>query len=146
MPTPVREQALAAIKSALTTQLTGVAVYRNRSAKIVSIPAVNLIDGGMRPDDQTLGFTRYEMDFAIQGLVEASTDDELGPALSDLQARVVAVLLGNVTLNGTVIDIHEGGSSVEIDRGEGRGPNGMIETEFVCEFFTREGDPYTGGP
>lgn len=147
MPTPVREQALAAIRLALDTQLTGVRVYRNRAAPLVNFPAVNLVDGGMKPDDGTLGFTRYDLSFAVQGAVEATDDEGLGPALSDLQARIVVALMGNVTLGGTVVDVHEGDTATNFDRGgDSRKPVAMIETEFTAVFFTREGDPYVGGP
>lgn len=146
MPTAVREQALAAIRLALETQLTGVRVYRNRSSPIVTFPAVNLADGGMKPDDGTLGFTRYDLSFVVRGAIEAADDEALGPALSDLQARIVVALMGNVTLDGTVVDIHEGDTETAFDRPEGRKPVAMIETEFTAVFFTREGDPYIGGP
>ncbi|MGE0715647.1 MAG: hypothetical protein AB7P02_09400 [Alphaproteobacteria bacterium] len=144
-PVAVREQALAAVETAMQT-LGGVTVYRNRSSRIVSLPAVNLVDGGMKADDETLGLTRYDMEFSVQGYVDPANDAAIGPAISDLQARIVEALLADPTLGGVVVDVHEGESRVDIDRGEGKAPVAMIETDFTVEFFTREGDPYATGP
>lgn len=146
MPTAVREQILAAAATRLAT-LTGVAVERNRTAAVGAFPALVLRDGGMTPDDQTLGLTRYRLRFQVEGWVEAATDALLGPALSDLQARVVAALLADVTLGGLAVDLAEGETAdPEIDRGEGRRPLAAFATDFTVEFFTREGDPYQPGP
>lgn len=146
MALPIREQALVAVRTALETGLVGVTVHRNRTARISVRPSANLLDGGMTPNDETLGFTRYALRFAVQGYIETADDELLGPAMSELQAAIVTALLGNVTLGGVVVDVHEGETTVEVDRAEGRLPGGVIETEFTVDFFTAEGNPRLAGP
>ncbi len=146
MPTPVREQVLAAVATLLAA-IPGVALYRNRTVPVATFPALVLRDGGMTPSDETLGFTDYRLRLDVEGWVSAGTDAELGPAISELHAAVVAALLADTRLGGIAVDLHEGETSdPEIDRGEGRAPVAVFSTAFDVRFWTREGDPFTAGP
>lgn len=145
MTDSVREQILAAAKT-LLDGIAGWTFSRNRTARVVAYPSGVLVDGGQRADDQTLGLTRYSMDFTVEGYVQAATDDEIGPAVSAGIALIVAALMGDPQLGGLAVDLHEGETSVEFDRGEGKAPIGQFAIGFTVEFFTREADPLTAGP
>lgn len=148
MPTSIREQILVAFKARLAT-LTGVAVYRMRRKAIAKadFPAVNQLDGLDRVTEEVFGYDKREMSVAVEGFVAGATDEAMASAASDLEAQVVAALLGgDRKLGGLAVDITEGEGDFDADEGDGKSPEAVFSRIFVVTFFTGAGDPFAAGP
>ena len=142
---PVREQVLAAFFAKLQT-LAGVAVERNRNREVTPemMPALVLLEGGQRRQDET-GLARYVAEADVEGYVLAATDAALGPTLNDLYARAVVAALADPTLGGLAVDVREGALDVMIVRESGRPAAGFSLT-FEIEFFAAPADPFAPAP
>lgn len=145
MTAPVREQVLAAFFTALQG-LAGVTVERNRNREVAPemMPALVMLDGGQRRQDET-GLARYAMQVDVEGYVLAASDSGLGPALNDLYARTVAAALADSTLGGVAVDVREGELDVLIVREAGR-PAAGFNLTFEIEFFAAPSDPFAPAP
>lgn len=149
MPTPVREQVLAAIKVKLAAiaGIAGLVVERNRDAEVQSFPTLVIVDGDMAADNSiNSASTQYEMEVIVEGYVVASEYESLGMAVSTLQAEVVKALTADYTLGGIAFDINEMQTSVDVNRNDGQSPAAFFATVFIAQFHTKQGDPYTVGP
>jgi hypothetical protein len=149
--TAIREQVLAALKVRLETLLPavpGLAVFRNRT-KGITAPALNVQDGPQQKDSSIVAMQRTVMSVAIAGYVEATSDEEIGPALNDLYGRVIDALEADVTLsadlsgNGPAFDLREGGLDVDLgtdaDGAPLETPAGWFYLTVEIEFTTRQG-------
>lgn len=153
IPTPVREQALAAVHGRLAAVCApavpgGPTLYRNRRKEVpdAAMPALNQLDGGHDdPAEETL-YTEYPLSVSVEGFVKATADEALGPALSDLHARVVKALLADRTLGGVAVDLVEGGMVADLNHGTGSAPQARFTALFTVRFWTRPGDPFTAAP
>lgn len=135
MPTPIREQVIAAIAARLAL-LTGVRVERNRDREIEPsmMPMLVLVDGGQSVDEGNSGIRRYVLRLAIEGYVAAPTSAGLGPDLSGLYARTVEQLLADHTLGGLAVDLREGDlADPVIDREPGHRPIAAFELSVEVE-------------
>jgi hypothetical protein len=142
MPTPLREQVIAALADRLAT-LTGVRVERNRDREIEPsmMPMLVIVDGGQSVDEGNSGIRRYVLRLAIEGYVAAATPAGLGLALSDLYARTVELLLADHTLGGIAVDLREGDlADPVIDREPGHRPIAGFELSIEVEYWTAPGD------
>lgn len=142
---PVREQVLAAFLARLQT-LPGVTVERNRNREVTPdmMPAIVLLDGGQRRQDET-GLARYVAEPEVEGYVVAATDAALGPALNELYARTVVAALSDPTLGGLAVDVREGALEVMIVRETGK-PAAGFSLAFEIEFFAAPADPFAPAP
>ena len=142
---PVREQVLAAFFARLQA-LAGVTVERNRNREVTPemMPALVLLDGGQRRQDES-GLARYVAEAEVEGYVLAATDAALGPALNDLYARTVVAALVDPTLGGVAVDVREGALEVLIVRESGKPAAGFSLT-FEIEFFAAPADPFAPAP
>ena len=142
---PVREQVLAALLARLQT-LPGVTVERNRNREVTPemMPALVLLDGGQRRQEET-GLARYVAEADVEGYVLAATDAALGSTLNDLYARAVAAALADPTLGGLAVDVREGALDVMIVRENGKPAAGFSLT-FEIEFFAAPADPFAPAP
>lgn len=148
MPTPIREQIAAAVKTALSG-IAGVTVYRNRTKEVPenAMPALVLVDGGHDSDQtQSPGHTAYALELTVEGYAKAADDDAIGPALNDLYGKLLAAVMADTTLGGLAIDIREGGMTMDSDRGDGRASLGGFALTLYVDFWTSTGDPYTAAP
>jgi hypothetical protein len=145
MPVPIREQVLAAFFTALQ-QIVGVTVERNRNREVTPemMPALVMLDGGQRRQDES-GLARYVAEADVEGYVLASSDAGLGPALNDLYARTVVAALADHTLGGVAIDVREGALDVMIVREAGK-PAAGVSLTFEIEFFAAPADPFVPAP
>jgi len=142
---PVREQVLAAFLQALQ-QVAGAAVERNRNREVAaeSMPALVMLDGGQRRQDES-GLARYVAEADVEGYVLAATDAALGPALNDLYARTVVAALADPTLGGLAVDVREGALDVSVVRETGK-PAAGFSLAFEIEFFAAPANPFAPAP
>ena len=142
---PIREQVLAAFFARLQG-LAGVTVERNRNREVTPemMPALVLLEGGQRRQDET-GLARYVAEADVEGYVLAATDAALGPTLNDLYARAVVAALADPTLGGLAVDVREGALDVMIVRESGKPAAGFSLT-FEIEFFAAPADPFAPAP
>lgn len=152
-PIPVREQVLAAVHGRMAAFCTpavtgGPTLYRNRRKEVpdAAMPALNMLDGGHDDPAEEAAYTEYPLTVSVDGFVKATADEALGPALSDLHARVVAALLADRTLGGVAVDLTEGGMVSDLNHGTGTSPQAKFTQFFTVRFWTKHGDPYTAGP
>ena len=147
MPTPIREQVLAAFHTAIDTALS-VDVERNRSREIPvdSTSYVVLLDGQQYIASDETGLIFYTMTVTVEGYSRAATDALVGPAVNALYADVVAAAVADHTLGGLSVDVREGDlPDVYIDP-EASKPTMAFALDFEIDYFTKETDPYTIGP
>ncbi len=147
MPDPIREQVLAAFKTKLAaiTGVSGLTVHRNRDTEVVQFPALNVLDGNQTADDGVTGYTRYEMEVAVEGWVK-STTALLGSDLNQLYAKTVQQAVSDRTLGGLCVDVLEVDTAVDLNRAEGQAPSAAFLTTFQIIFMTKQGDPFTLAP
>ena len=146
MPTAIREQIMAALKTALDAALPGVVVERDRSIEVETYPAVVLLDGDHTIETLNHGVDDVAMQVMCEVYVEAATDAAVGPAYNDLQARVVAAMLADRQIAG-VLDIEEERTDEPaLVRGEGQQPTKVGTTDFRVHYQRLLGDPYTLAP
>lgn len=135
--TALREAALAAIASRLTSEMPTVTVERARRAPVDTdvevLPKVILTAGDVTADEsQEPGYTHYTIGFSVHGFVTADTDLELEQAQSELHGSVQAALAGwtpNVTGLGTVEE--QEGQFVTYDIEESARPASTFQASFT---------------
>lgn len=138
--TTVREQCLAAFAAALSN-MPGVTVERNRTARVSRFPSVIVLDGGQTPNTASTQATFYTLRVSVEAWITASADAGLGPGISGMYGEILAAALADTTLGGVAIDVREGEmSGPDIDREEGIGPTAAFEITFEIDFLTAEGD------
>lgn len=150
MTLSIRERVLSAFFDQLSG-LSGVASYRNRDTDVPAdrLPAVVQRDGGMIRQYEATDLVLITLGIELECFVAALTDAELGPAISDLYARVTQMVLADPTLGGLAVDLVETenmmGDPVIARDGADR-PNAAFTLSFSVTFFLKPGDPYSTAP
>ena len=147
MPTPIREQVLAAFHTVIDTALTAT-VERNRSREIPKTETsyVVILDGPQFKASDETGIAFYTMTATVEGYSRASSDALVGPALNTLYADVVTAAVADHTLGGLCIDVREGDLPDAYIDPESSQPTMAFSVDFEIDYFTKHGDPYTLGP
>jgi hypothetical protein len=144
--TAARELAMAAVMAQLKT-IPSVLVERNRRSPVGAdeqLPRLILRDGGHQAqEDDEAGLARYAIECTVEGYVE-TVEAKVGAAISELHAKVVAVLIGvEIVAGPQTLWVQEGETQVEIaDAADSAVPAGIFVTSF--RFNLRV--PLTGGP
>jgi len=139
-----REAVLAALVTALRG-LSGVTVYRQRGKAVKERPALNVLDGGHAEPLCLTGQTEYRLSVEIEAHVGAAKDEDLGPAASELYARVVETLTADPSLGGLVTDVAEGAMTpLDHAEAEGAAAAAVFVLEFTVTFATAERNPRSG--
>jgi hypothetical protein len=150
--TAFREAAFAAIAARLSSQLSGVAIERNRRGAInpeEALPRVILRDGGhSAEEDDAFGRILYRVEAVVEGHATAATDAAQGPAVNDLHARVVAALIGvelTVGVAGGSIWMQERSTEVVMpDADTAATPTPAFVSVFAFDLrVPDQGGPYT---
>jgi hypothetical protein len=134
--TPLREAALAAIASRLTTILTDASVERARRAPVdtdrETLPRLVVRGEDWEADtSQEPGQTHWTIGFSVSGFAGAASDLAAEQALSDLHARVVAALAAWTPDTAGLGDVVEQGAEFRLyDADESAKPAG----EFIARF------------
>lgn len=145
MTTCIMEQCLEAFQTKLES-IPDVTVLRNSGLKIVEFPTLNMIDGGQKPDNATTQNKTYDLIVDVECWVDADNDDAIGSAKSALYAKLVSVVLTDITLGGVAIDVLESEMlDPIIDRREGAKPHISFSQTFVIRYSTAGDDPYSLG-
>lgn len=147
MTTPVREQVLAALKTALAgiSTISGLTVRRNVDDPVVVPPALVIAEATTDLAPQIQGEDRYTLQVGVFGYLGAATDSDLGTRISALHAAVCRAALADRRLGGVCDDIAEDpGALAEIDwdHEAGHRPDAAMRTAFVIQFRTRPGNPF----
>lgn len=150
MTDSIRERILAAFFTQLSG-ISGVTAYRNRDTGVPedSLPAVVQRDGGMTRDYDGNNLLNVTLAVDVECFVSATTDAELGAAISDLYARVTQATLADRTLGGLANDVLEDENMMDgpiIDRSASDKPNAAFNLSFIVTFFLKPGDPYSPAP
>lgn len=152
MPTPIREQVLAAFHAQVSTALSPVVVERNRSNEIQQDQSIYvlLVDGPQAKASDETAIEFYRMTVFSTGYIKldtpTATDADIGPAMNALYADLLNAALSDHTLGGLSVDVREGDMrEVYIEPGADH-PTCMFELSFVIDYFTAAGDPFTIGP
>lgn len=152
LPTPVREQVLQALFTALQSGLAGdggpalAAIERNRRPENQVFPAVFLVDAeGLEEIAEETGIDRVTMSVTLEGQVRGAQDADLGPSQTLLMARVIRAALTDPTLGGLAANMMRGAVGYELDR-DGSPPTAGFKAELLVEYITLSGDPFTAGP
>ena len=149
MTTAIREQLLAAIYARLKT-VAGVSaanVYRNHAKAVPggqssNYPLILMFDGGHKPPLEESGVQFYNMAFVVHGHVYASTNDGLGPALSELYASILEAFYTDPSFGGLAVDLQEGiFERIENDRTEGGNTVSAFSLEMTINYQTRVYQP-----
>ena len=115
MSLSLREAALAAVASRLTTAIPSATVERARRAPVEidteSMPRL-VVTGGDLTADETAepGRTHYDLAFTVTGYVTAANDLAAEQALSSLHAQVVGALSGWTPTAAGIGDMRELGA------------------------------------
>ena len=144
MPTPVREDVLAAVKTALDG-VAGATAYRNQylPLKQAELPALVLFDGDEFSDADSTGVTIHTMTIDVEITATGAT---IGTTLNDLYAKTVVALTADVTLGGFSFDVRETGMELtEIDDSRASTLVAIATVSFEIDYLTAENDPYTIG-
>lgn len=96
----VRDMILAAIEAALLDLATEVEV--EPAGDPMDFPALGITDGGHRVIEHEADITRYMMTVTIDGFVEGGGGKAPTAARNTLAANVVAAVMADETLGGTV--------------------------------------------
>jgi hypothetical protein len=153
MPTPVREQIMAALESVLV-RIGGVTVERDRPDEFpaVHLLALNVLDGGQRADHSVHGQTRYTMQVTVEGCVRSSDTETTGSELTAPYAKVAKLcgpkqrLPKTLEPDGLVVSTHETALSVELQRAGQEEFHAGFALEIEVDCITAAGDPYALGP
>ena len=145
MTTTIRENCLIAFKTQLQT-IAGVTVYRFRDVDITKdqMPCLVMIDGGEQTDESSFYKHISHMNVGVESYLRASTDDQLGPAISDLYGKIKAAIMSNRTLGGNAVDCTVATDAMSdpiIERVEGKPPGAAFQANFIIEFHTKPNDP-----
>jgi hypothetical protein len=145
----IREQALAWVATQLGT-IAGATVTRNATTPIEGT-ALNLLDGGHEIDGEQNPFIDLvTLNFDVECFVPCASDAAIGPAVSDLAAKVRKTLVqggGIAPVGGLAQDIRNTGmSEPELIRERGRASGAGFVLAFAIVLFERRGDPYALGP
>lgn len=148
MPTPIREQALAAFEAALIAGLTAIPVERNRSRAIPEDAAkyVLVFDGPQIKVSDETGVDVYRMTVSVEGYIRVKGDALAGPALNELYADVVVAATADLTLGGIAVDVREGNMPDAYIDPDATLATMAFELEFEIDYMTKQDDPYTLGP
>ncbi len=142
MPTTIAQQILDHVETHLGT-IPGVTVWGNRTEEVDKFPALVVVEGEDKPDNDNTGVTLITMSVGIEGHVQATTDAELRAAREALYAAALAKLLADTTQGGRAIDTNHTGTERWTDQGEGHKPTAGFSAALEILFATVEGDPFT---
>jgi hypothetical protein len=152
VPISRREAALAAFKTQLETLNTPTqvaTVARNVRDAVTAPPAVVMVDGGERKNEDGESFLedRYTLRVSVYGYVQAATDEQLGGEISELRAKIVAAVLADPFLAGAAEYVREAPDAMDnpdYDEERGRKPSAAMMVNFEVEYTTAKGNPYAG--
>jgi len=149
LPTPIREQVLAALFQALQAGLAAdggeavATIERNRRPANQVFPAVFQVDAEAGEDVlEETGVDRITATVLLEGQVQAEGDEDIGPAQNLLAARVLRVALANPTLGGVAVNMMRGDVAYTLER-EASPPTASFQAELRIEYWTVTGDPFT---
>jgi len=147
MPSTIREQSLEAFKAALGNNGGAFKVKRNAgdALTVADAPAVDMVDGGQKSDEQVFGETAYVLRVRVFGYARAANGDALGAAISDLDGQVVKAALADRYLGGLVDWVREAPDSLDDPdvNHDGARPHAHLVKHFEIEFRTKAGDPFS---
>lgn len=148
MSIPLREAALAAIASRLTTSLPDVPLERARRAPVdtdtEALPKLVLHGEDWSADDtQEPNCTHWTIGFSVAGYTRATSDIAAERALSALHARVVAALSAWTPDTPGLGDVVEQGAQFRLyDADESAKPAGEFAAQFSILAIGPTGSPY----
>ena len=151
MPTPCREQIVAASKSVLALIATpsGVTVERGRTMPITddALPLLVLLQDPDTPHGEDESFTgerAYTLNIAVEGVIAGATDLDARAQLAVLRAAAERAMLSDATLGGIARDVRlmtePPPPRLQIDSGL---PVAAFAIGFEIDFATLETDPFT---
>lgn len=110
------------------------------------LPAVVMIDGGDEAADDQVGALQLGQRVAVVGAVSSATADGLGPALSDMRARIRAALGADPTLGGLAKLVrYQSTDDPVVVTESGFDPYAVLSLDYLIEFDEGEFDPYQLG-
>jgi len=150
MPTSVEETIFAAVATKLDA-IAGYSFERNlsREVQISDVPMIILIDGDDDQTPYTTGSDLYHVRFDVELFVSGASDAELGPALSELQAKVKATLEDPADPKLGIPAVRDV-RYLTRSQPDFIGPDAAqriygTALAYEVDFETAEGDPYTAG-
>lgn len=109
MPTPVQEQLVAAIKTALDgiSAIAGLTAEREREEMVETdeIPFLALYELEVTPQEEFAGEDGWSLAVQIEGLAQGATRVAARQAAAELRAEVVKAVLADRTLGGLARDV-----------------------------------------
>lgn len=129
-----RESALAAFFGQISA--SGITAWRNRRGPIdrSACPCANVIDGGHSDPVHDTATDTYSMTVTVEGFVATATDEQIGPAISQLYGLIADVALSDPGLGGTAIDVAEGEMTVDTSIGDGVDPLAAFSLIFTISY------------
>lgn len=120
-------------------------VYRNRTRAVSAWPAIVIYEAGQGAPIQSTGETRYRLEVEVECHVAGGSDEELGPAASELYALVLEATQADPSLGGLCSDVEEGEMSpLDPANAEGSAPAASFTVSFILDFATQAGRPRLG--
>lgn len=140
MPTPYREAVMQAIINTLAP--LGAVVRNPEDVYTGPYPATLVYDGEQDADYGNHGITRYRLVVPVECMVQSSAAN-IGTALNEQYAAVVAAMMANHTLGGLAVDVVElSASEPNIDETRAAKRVGTIGITFAVDYVTPQGNPY----
>ena len=143
--TVVREQILAAIKTALAT-IDGVNVERNRMNEVGQWPYIVVRGGDMAAEDIDSVSVEYSMQVEVEIFAQAASGEALESELNRLYGESVLALIADRTFGGLAQDTTEESLSPIMEISGNNRSTGAYLLVMVVQFFTSPASPFVSAP